>query len=533
MPAGTVAREPDQVDVCVIGSGASGAIIASELAHRGLRILVLETGIAPRTGDSLRSMEPAWETAFVRTGGGRLAQTGRPWSACALGGGTSIFAGITFRLREVDFHASPHTADDALDPTWPFRYADLRKWYDAVERAIGVARAHGMDPIEPEAAPPRLPPHPYSAAGALLAESGLRLGMRPFPTPLAINSIPYGGRPACHRCGPCNEHVCPTGAKADAAGLFLSPLAHVEELEVATMSRALRIILASAHQAAGVEWLNLRNHRRHVTRAKVIVLAANAIQSAAILLRSADRRAPRGLGNRYDMVGRGLSFKVSTYLSGYVRHRRNPGIPAGPHSTVSFTDHYLDAEAPLGLGGLIYEASPEDRDVHQGKLKVRLHCLAADQPMPGNRIRLAAAADADGAARLVIEYRTHTIDTARLRYLARRAEQVLREVGATEIAEQESGYQAGSRHLHGTCRAGSDPRNSVVDSWGRVHDTDNVYVVDGGFFPYAGGVNPTFTIQANALRISAEITRRLGAGSAANSAEPAMHPMPTEEGHHV
>ena len=332
MPAGTVAREPDQVDVCVIGSGASGAIIASELAHRGLRILVLETGIAPRTGDSLRSMEPAWETAFVRTGGGRLAQTGRPWSACALGGGTSIFAGITFRFREVDFHASPHTADDALDPTWPFRYADLRKWYDAVERAIGVARAHGMDPIEPEAAPPRLPPHPYSAAGALLAESGLRLGMRPFPTPLAINSIPYGGRPACHRCGP---------------------------------------------------------------------------------------------------------------------------------------------------------------------------------------------------------YRTHTIDTARLRYLARRAEQVLREVGATEIAEQESGYQAGSRHLHGTCRAGSDPRNSVVDSWGRVHDTDNVYVVDGGFFPYAGGVNPTFTIQANALRISAEITRRLGAGSDANSAEPAMHPMPTEEGHHV
>jgi paromamine 6'-oxidase/6'''-hydroxyneomycin C oxidase/2'-deamino-2'-hydroxyparomamine 6'-oxidase len=73
----------------------------------------------------------------------------------------------------------------------------------------------------------------------------------------------------------------------------------------------------------------------------------------------------------------------------------------------------------------------------------------------------------------------------------------------------------------------------VVDSWGRVHDTDNVYVVDGGFFPYAGGVNPTFTIQANALRISAEITRRLGASSAANSAEPAMHPMPTEEGHHV
>lgn len=168
-----------------------------------------------------------------------------------------------------------------------------------MEQTIGVARARGMETVEPDAAPPQLPPHPYSAAGSLLAESGSRLRMRPFPTPLAINSIPYGGRPACHRCGPCNEYVCPTGAKADAANFFLTPLARVEALTISTMSRALRIVLANAHQAAGVEWLDLRNRRRHVTRARAVVLAANAIQSAA----AARPIAPDRIGRyRHDLT---------------------------------------------------------------------------------------------------------------------------------------------------------------------------------------------------------------------------------------
>jgi paromamine 6'-oxidase/6'''-hydroxyneomycin C oxidase/2'-deamino-2'-hydroxyparomamine 6'-oxidase len=498
------------VDVCVIGSGPSGVIAAAVLAQSGQRVLLLEEGTAPQAGDSLASMEPGWEPALAWNKGGGLAAVGRPWSACGLGGGMSVFAGLAFRFRHVDFDAAAYAGAGAMDPSWPIRYPDLRPYYDEIERAIGVARLAGSDPVEPEAMLPRMPPHPYSAAGGLLADAGFRLGMRPFPTPLAINPVAYRGRPACHRCGPCNEYVCPTGAKANAAGLFLGPLLRAGSLALRTESRALRVVLAGSHRAAGIEWLDLHTRQRHLTRARVIVVAANAVQSAAILLRSACRQAPRGLGNHGDMLGRGLSFKVSKYLSGTVQYLKQAARPGGPHSTVSFTDHYLDPAAPTGLGGLIYEASPQDRTVRGRRVRLRLHCLAADQPMPANRVLLGPGTAANGAPGLVMDYRTHRVDAARLKYLTCQARRILREAGAADITEEPSGYQLGSRHLHGTCRAGTDPRASVTDPWGLVHGTDNVYVVDGGFFPYAGGVNPVLTIQANALRISAEIARRLG-----------------------
>lgn len=510
-------RTPRDVDVCVVGSGASGSIAARELVRSGLRVLVLEQGSFPRAGDCLHSMEPAWPPALITAHDGTTKPLGRPWSACAVGGGMSIFAGIAFRLRLVDFDAAPHAPADALDPAWPITYADLRPWYDEVEQVMGIARLAQADPTEPESPAPIMPPHPFSPAGRLLAEAGTTLGLHPFPTPLAINSVQYRGRPACHRCGPCNEYVCPSGAKADAASL-LAPLARSDALTISAQSRALRILLGSATSARAIEWLDLRARQRHVTTARVIVLAANAVQSAALLLNSQCRWAPAGLGNRHDMVGRGLSFKVSRYVTGHVRFPRERWEPsvslAGPFSTVSFTDHYVTPGAPGGLGGLIYEASGLDRQVRSGQFELRLHCLAADQPMRRNRVRLATRTDADGLARLVLDYRTHDTDAARLRFLADSAQQILRAAGATNIAEQESGYQFGSRHLHGTCRAGSDPRSSVVDRWGRLHDLDNLYVVDGGYFPYAGGVNPTFTIQANAGRISAEIARRLGCPTA-------------------
>lgn len=514
---------PQAVDVCVVGSGPSGAISAGLLARSGYRVLLLEAGRPPQPGDSLTTMEPSWETALSRGPDGALAPIGRPWSACTLGGGMSIFAGLAFRLRHVDFDAAAHSAYDALDPRWPIRYEDLRTWYDEIERLTGIARLEKSDPTEPESAPPRMPPHDYSAAGEILADAGARLGLRPFPTPLAINSVPYRGRPACHRCGPCNEHVCPTGAKADMVTVLVDPPVNTAAPMISTASRALRLVLANTHRAEAVEWLDLRDRQRHITYARVIILAANAVQSAAILLRSACRWAPRGLGNGYDMVGRGLSFKVSSYLVGDVKSPENLGIIAGPHSTVSFSDHYLDASAPSGLGGLIYEASAGVRGEQRGRLQLRLHCLAADQPMSSNRVLLSANTDADGVPGLVMEYRTHRLDTRRLKYLARQAERVLREAGAINIAEEPSGYQLGSRHLHGTCRAGADPHTSVVDSWGLVHGSDNVYVVDGGFFPYAGGVNPTFTIQANALRISTEIAKGLGVNP--SGAKVDMNPM--------
>ncbi|MEU6352465.1 GMC family oxidoreductase [Streptomyces sp. NPDC047072] len=216
------------------------------------------------------------------------------------------------------------------------------------------------------------------------------------------------------------------------------------------------------------------------------------------------------------MVGHGLSFKISGYAGGTVSADSLAASDAagtvddGPFSTVSFSDHYLDPDAPSGLGGLLYEASEQDRAPRDGRIRLRVHFLAADQPMRSNAVRLARSRGPLNLPRIIIDYTTHPLDKRRLGYLSRRASELLAKAGADDIRYEDSQYQWGSRHLHGGCRAGTDPSQSVVDPAGRVHDLDNVYVVDGGYFPYAGGVNPTFTIQANALRIAVGIAATLG-----------------------
>ncbi|MGY4258032.1 choline dehydrogenase-like flavoprotein [Bradyrhizobium sp. USDA 4516] len=500
----------DIVDVCVIGSGASGSTVAHEIAQRGLRVLLLEEGRTLLPGASLASVQNGMDSALVQSAAGTLTPFGRPWTVCALGGGMTLYAGIAFRCRAIDFDARAHVAGDALDPSWPIDYTELRPFYDELERRVGVARLAGADPLEPPSDPPVLPPHQYSVQGQLIADAGARLGRLPFPTPLAINSMPYRGRPACRCEGPCNEHLCPSGARADARSPFTGIALPPDALTIAPGSKAVRIDLGNVSRADSVEWVDTLNRQRARVRARCVVLAGNAVQSAALLLRSAQQAAPNGIGNASGMVGSGISFKISGYVSG--RTTINPPItpqPGRPFSTVAVSDHYLDDEAPSGLGGMIYEASPPERTESDGEIRLRLHFLAADQPMRNNAVRLATSRDGLGLPKIILDYRTHPLDKRRLGYLSRHASNLLAEAGVKQVDYQDSNYQFGSGHLHGGCRAGLDPTQSVVDRWGRVHDIDNLYVADGGFFPYAGGVNPTFTIQANALRIARRIVTQL------------------------
>ncbi|MCC8942026.1 GMC family oxidoreductase [Bradyrhizobium sp. Arg62] len=500
----------DIVDVCVIGSGASGSTVAYEIAQHGLRVLLLEEGRALPPDASLASVQNDMDGALVRSAAGTLTPSGRPWTVCALGGGVTLYAGITYRYRTIDFDARAHVAGDALDPSWPINYAELRPYYDELEQRVGVARLAGADPLEPPSDPPVLPPHKYSVPGRLIADAGGRLGQLPFPTPLAINPVPYRGRPACHCDGPCNEHLCPSGARADARSPFTDVSLPPDALTVALGSKAVRIDLGKVSRADSVEWLDTLNRQRARVRARCVVLAGNAVQSAALLLRSAQRGAPDGIGNASGMVGSGISFKISGYVSGSTTidppHAHRSG---GPFSTVALSDHYLDDEAPSGLGRMIYEATRVERTDKDGKITLRLHFLAADQPMRNNAVRLATSRDGLGLPKIVLDYWTHPLDKRRLGYLSRRASNLLAEAGVAQVDYQDSNYQFGSGHLHGGCRAGIDPAQSVADRWGRVHDIDNLYVADGGFFPYSGGVNPTFTIQANALRIARRIVTQL------------------------
>lgn len=496
-------------DVCVIGSGASGAVAAAELVKRGFDVVVVEQGtdVAGRSYDDVvRDSEPA----YARTANGCWSLIGYPWTTCNVGGGTVFYGGASFRLREADFNAGLAFADADLPVDWPIAYSTLEPYYDEVEATFGIAVDARDDPTAPAGrCTSALPAVTNSASGAILRSGGASLGLKPFPTPLAIATQPYGGRLACQPVAPCMERACDRGAKGDVATVLLEPLAREPNFTLLQGLKAVALRHGDGNRAVAVlETLDAQGGSRHRVSARTFVVAANAIQSAALLLRSRDERRPTGMGNRHDMVGRGLCFKLNEFVTGYVGPDLaggSVGTPGGlgPFSTVSFTDFYGSADCPTGVGGLIYENQHAFRYAMRSDESIlRLECLLADQPARTNKVALADTTDANGLRHVVLDYQAHPRDLARLEYMVERMIEILEACGARWIRREPSDFQLGSCHLHGTCRAGDDPETSVVDATGRVHDVDNLYVVDGSTMPFPGGVNPTLTIQANALRMA-------------------------------
>lgn len=509
-------------DVCIVGSGASGALAAEIFVRSGLRTVMVERGRRVAPGTSLLDLIPSFEYAERMTDDGAVAADGYPWSACAVGGGTPFYAGVSFRYRVRDFAAAAHVPSDSLDPTWPLGYEDLADAYTWVERRLGVARGAGDDPCAPPAPRASQPAHPYSPLGERLAEAATALGLHPFPTPVAINSRPFAGGGICQGSTPCTDHVCSTGAKGDVDARVIRRLEGESGFQLLSETVAVRLVFRRG-RAVGVRCIDLRGRTAATVSARIIVLAANAIQTAALLLRSAGTSSS-DLRGAAPMLGRGLCFKASEYINGWDDAIPPPGSAyAGRFSTMAVTDHYVDGAAPQGMGGLIYETTPDEPFGNAAGTRLRLQIIAPDVPQRENRIALSASTNELGFPRIMIHYRSHELDLRRLAYLRAVAVRMLRRAGARTIQTEPSFFERGSAHLHGTCRAGPIDAESVVDESGRLHGIDNLYVVDGSFMPFPGGLNPTLTIQANAVRIARRLVGTWCGGNAAGERRTPVH----------
>ena len=516
-------------DVLVVGAGATGAALSWRLATRGLRVTCLEQGswVDPA---SYPASYADWALQFGKdyhlspnvrglASDYPVNDADSPVSASmynAVGGSTIHWSAHFPRLHPSDFRV--RTLDGVADD-WPFTYRDLEPYYDLNDRMVGVAGLDG-DPAYPPKSPRQAPPVPLGELGAVLAAGFDRLGWHWWPADSAILTRPYDGRDACNGCGPCNLG-CPNGARASADVTYW-PRAVAAGARLVTGARVRRVIGARG-RAVGVEYRDSAGAER-TARADVVALACNGIGTPRLLLNSASSAHPRGLANGSGLLGRNLMFHPYATVTG-VFDRVLDGH-TGPIGCSIVSQHFYETDESRGFlrgyilqvgrsGGPLHTAlgGAGDHPVpwggrHHRVLAERLGRTATiavigeDLPEPRNRVEIDPdLTDGDGNPAPRIRYRLSGNSRRLLAHGVARAEEVLRAAGARQMIVT-SPFPHSGWHLMGTARMGADARASVVDPWGRAHDVEGLYVVDGSIFVTAGGVNPTSTMQALALRIA-------------------------------
>ena len=518
----------EHYDVIIIGTGAGGGTLAYALASTGKSILVVERG------DYVRREKANWDSRSVNVEGkyqtkeewrDKNGKTLHPHTNYYVGGNTKFYGAALFRLRREDFGEIRHFG--GLSPAWPITYDDLEPYYLKAERLYHVHGKRGEDPTEPPASAPF--PHPpisHEPRIQQLSDDFERLGLKPFHTPLGLQideKNPHTSK--CIRCDTCDGYPCLVDAKSDAQTLCVDPAlrfpnvtlltnAYVERLETSVSGREVSNVIVS------------RNGAKESFSASLVVVSCGAINSAALLLRSASDKHPRGLANTSDVVGRHYMGHVNSVMLALSKCP-NPTLY---QKTLAVNDFYFgskDWNYPMGhfsfvakLDGVALSAgapaiAPGWTLDMMAKHSLSFWLTSEDLPDPNNRVTV----DRDG--RIVLQYTPNNEEPHR-RLIAK-----LKDLMKQQTKCGVHGHEcheglfarslfigdriplAGVAHQNGTIRFGKDPKTSALDVNCKAHDLDNLYVVDGSFFPSSAAVNPALTIMANALRVADHLKQRL------------------------
>jgi len=522
-------------DVIIIGTGAGGGTLAWALAPTGKRILMLERGdYVPREIENWSTKAAVLEGRYNNADlwldrEGKTFQAGTHYF---VGGNTKFYGAALLRMRERDFGELRHHG--GVSPAWPVGYADLEPWYARAERLYHVHGTRGEDPTEPWASEP----YPYPAVShepriQQLHDELEALGHRPFHVPVGVMLDERDRRKSpCIRCATCDGHPCLVNAKADAQVCAVDPALAHPNVELVTGAYVERLVTDPSGRAV-TEVHVLRGGEREVYRGDIVVVSCGAINSAALLLRSAGDKHPRGLANGSDQVGRNYMCHLNSVMLA-ISKCPNPTVfqktfalndfyfgaedwdhPLGHISFIGKTDaHVLAAGAPKFTPGWTLD--------QMAKHSLDFWLTSEDLPSPDNRVTV----ERDGRTRLTYTPNNeegHRRLQAKLKGLLGRIPCTVHGTACFQGLSRINAYigkripLAGVAHQNGTCRFGTDPRSSVLDVNCKAHELDNLYVVDGGFFPSSSAVNPALTIAANALRVGEHLKDRLGARTLAAS----------------
>ncbi len=520
--------QSNHYDVIIIGSGAGGGTLAYKLAPSGKKILILERGhYVPREKDN-------WDPRAVNLQG--KYQTKEKWhdkdgkelhphTNYYVGGNTKFFGAALFRLRKEDFGEIKHHG--GISPAWPIGYDDLEPFYGEAERLYHVHGNAGEDPTEPR----RSSPYPHPAVSheprlQQLSDDFESLGLRPFHTPLGVmldEKNPHASR--CIRCATCDGFPCLVSAKSDAQVCAVDPALKYPNVTLRTDSYVEKLVTDSLGRSVSKVVLR-RNGGREELSADIVVVACGAINSAALLLRSANDRHPRGLANSSDVVGRHYMGHVNSVLMALSKCP-NPTIF---QKSLSVNDFYFGAPGwNLPMGHISFVGKLDGETLKAGapalapgwtldlmaKHSLDFWLTSEDLPDPNNRVTV------DREGNIVLSYTPNNAEGHRR--LITKLKELMQQQRRCKVHGHECheglfsrnlfvGQRiplAGVAHQVGTVRFGKDPESSALDVNCKAHDLDNLYVVDGSFFVSSGAVNPALTIMANALRVGGHLQERL------------------------
>jgi len=521
--------EQERADVLVIGSGPAGAAVTKRLTDHGAKVVCLEQGdwVKPQDYPSTR---PDWEIA-LRRGPFHfnpnvrrrpedypvVSTGGHPPTVLmfnAVGGSTIHYTAHFPRFHPSDFRVK---SLDGVADDWPIRYEDLEPYYDMNDREMGVAGLLG-DPANPPRSPRPTPPLPLGVLGETIGRGFDKLGWYWWVSDNAIISREYQGRPGCDLHGKCMLG-CPIGSKASADVAYW-PKALAKGAQLRTWARVREITLDAQGRAQGALYYDRQGKLRE-QRARVVVVCANGIGTARLLLNSKSKLFPNGLANSSGMVGKNFMLHPFRFLEGIFSERMDGHD--GPFGIPAFSQQFYETDLSRGFvrgytfllersfgplhhawGGFVNKPVPWGLEHHKVMRRrfphiIRVTVLGEDLPVESNRVELdPEAKDSSGipAPRVVYTYSENSLKM--LDHGARRARQALEAAGAVEILD--SGVIQPAFHLLGTARMGNDPKRFVVNAWHRAHDVKNLFVVDGSSFTTSAAVNPTCTIGALALR---------------------------------
>lgn len=503
----------DGADVCIVGAGAAGGVLAHELAQAGLKVVVIEAGPYwnPQldfASDELAMRRLGWQETRLVDGQDPL-RLGHNNSGRGVGGGTVHFTGVFLRLHESDFMTR---TIDGVGEDWPIRYQDLAPYYDKIEREIAVS---GPDHFPwgafqgPYPYPVR---EPISANAQLFREACEKLGMESVVAPLAILSGPFDGRPPCINRGFCNQGCMPN---AKYSGLIHHiPKAIQAGAEVLSDCMVTEILMDGSRVSGVVFSHHGLTYRQ---KARVVILAGFVVETPRLLLHSATPHFPDGLANSSGWVGKAIMPHSSHDVYGRLPEevRLYKGTPV-----LALTQHYYETERdrgfargytlsahgsrPVSMAGAI-AAEREDGTFLWGQqlreamldynMYARITLVGEVLPHPENAVTLSGLKDEYGMPIPKVSFSYQENDRKLYKHAIGEMNRLIGAMGGTP-----EHVVSDTAHLMGGCRMGRDPQTSVVNEYGQTHDIPNLFIAGASTFVTSGGANPTNTVMALAAR---------------------------------